>query len=300
MKKALILSVITVSLFSSYVSANITLYGTEHMDLNRADGDAYLHDSSSLDLLAWGTLGSAYLYNNSQLRLIEPYSNVGVIVYSYGSSRVEMSSSPCDIANLSAHNDSTINISDGNVGLSGSGGGMSANDNSTINITGGKVRGLNSFDTSTLNLYDGADIEYLYPSGYSTLNMSGGSVRTNFRADENSILNINGGAFYSGLNAYDFSKVIISGQFYSIHLDAHNAAQLIFEGTDFEIDGVPVPYGQYYASDYANGQITGTLMDGSGLSKQFSIYDDASIVLIPEPTTLLLLGFGVMIVKRKK
>ena len=102
------------------------------------------------------------------------------------------------------------------------------------------------------------------------------------------------------MDAYDFSEVTISGQFSSDHLNAYNSSQITFEGFDFAIDGVPVPYGVYYASDYDDGVITGTLNNNGQLFNHFSIYDNASIILTPEPTTLLLLGLGGLIFRKRR
>jgi hypothetical protein len=210
-----------------------------------------------------------------------------------------------NIRNLLTYNNSTINISGGNVGIAGNGGGLGAFDNSTVNISGGQVGGLgkgglSAYGSSTVNLSGDGYIERLTASYTSIVNIYGGSIQGVFRGEGNSSINITGGDLYSGLDVYDFSQVTISGRFYSPHLNANNNSRIIFYGSDFAIDGVQVAYGQYYASDFANGRITGTLINNSILDKQFAIYDNASIVLIPEPATLVLFSLGAVMLRKKR
>ena len=62
-----------------------------------------------------------------------------------------------------------------------------------------------------------------------------------------------------------------------------------------EIDGIPADYGQITAP---SGTLTGMLSSGEPISTDFCIYDDASIVLVPEPATVLLLTFGVLLLRK--
>ena len=63
-------------------------------------------------------------------------------------------------------------------------------------------------------------------------------------------------------------------------------------GAGFEVDGIPVPYGDLTA---LTGTLTGTLLSGDSLYAEFgqgSSYYTGTITLVPEPTTALLLGIG--------
>ncbi|MFC1739213.1 PEP-CTERM sorting domain-containing protein [Planctomycetota bacterium] len=42
------------------------------------------------------------------------------------------------------------------------------------------------------------------------------------------------------------------------------------------------------------------MVNNDSLNKHFSIYDDASIILVPKPSTLLLLGLGAVMVRRSQ
>ena len=75
---------------------------------------------------------------------------------------------------------------------------------------------------------------------------------------------------------------------------------------DFAIDGVPVGYGQLTsilggaAPNDPVRHITGTLADGSFINNDFYVGGNATVVLIPEPATLFLLGLGAIKLRRKR
>ena len=50
----------------------------------------------------------------------------------------------------------------------------------------------------------------------------------------------------------------------------------------------------------STGTLTGILANGDAISNDFYISTNASIVLMPEPTALLLVGLGVVIMRRRK
>ena len=77
-------------------------------------------------------------------------------------------------------------------------------------------------------------------------------------------------------------------------------------GSDFAVDGQPVGYGEL-TSVYGGGwnnepwrRLTGKLDNGDTIDNDFRIGYDAKIVLTPEPATLLLLGLGAVMVRRKR
>jgi hypothetical protein len=72
-------------------------------------------------------------------------------------------------------------------------------------------------------------------------------------------------------------------------------------GSDFAINGNSVGYGQYSVFDYPSGGIlTGTLANEVTLNNPFFIRDGSSIALVPEPATILLLGLGAMMLRKKR
>jgi hypothetical protein len=83
-------------------------------------------------------------------------------------------------------------------------------------------------------------------------------------------------------------------------------AKLTIHGSDFAIDGTPFGFGEITSilgsdcGDEPSRRLTGTLANGDIINSQFQIGNSASIVLVPEPATLLLLGLGAVIMKRKR
>ena len=70
-------------------------------------------------------------------------------------------------------------------------------------------------------------------------------------------------------------------------------------GYDFEVDGWAASYG-IYESFHGDAILTGILANGDSLNTTIQIRDDAQLILaIPEPATLLLLGLGAVVLRRK-
>jgi len=81
---------------------------------------------------------------------------------------------------------------------------------------------------------------------------------------------------------------------------------LTIRGSDFAVDRMSVGYTELYSifgggyRDEPNRQLTGTLLSSDPLNSQFRISENAKIVLVPEPATILLLGFGGAALLRKR
>jgi hypothetical protein len=153
-------------------------------------------------------------------------------------------------------------------------------------IDDGVVFEINSFDNSTVNVNGGT-------IGINSTNV-GPWGRGRLASFENSVISVNGGVLYGDLVAYDNGIIYLYGN-------------------DFNIGGVDLSYGEgirdygtsqeYWGTDALTGTITGILLDGTPLSTVFRISEtdiNADVIIVPEPTTLSLLAFGVMISKRKK
>jgi len=165
-------------------------------------------------------------------------------------------------------------------------------DNSQVIMYGGWVDDeLKAFDNSQVTMSGGSVADLESYNGAQVI-MTGGSVRDDFEVHGNSQLTMSGGSVGDRLYV----------GWYHPEIEIDNSILTII-GDNFTINGNPVSYGKYFASDYPNvGHITGTLKIGDLLDNDFSIYNDSSIVLapVPEPATLLLLGLGAVMLRKNR
>ena len=209
-----------------------------------------------------------------------------------------------------------------------------AYDSSAINSTGGGwCSVLETYDTSTATLVGGFNDLFAYGSstvdvidavgeiwsanGSSTITIQTGESDF-LQANDSSEVNVYGGSFFWP-SARDSSKMNIYGG--TIALFARNAATasvsggtiiglwsgdlwpgedpgmhtcvITVEGSGFNYPDGPIPD--------AAGTLTGALTDGSAINAPFEIHGGASIILVPEPATLLLLSVAaVTVVLRRR
>jgi hypothetical protein len=157
-----------------------------------------------------------------------------------------------------------------------------------------------SNDFTTLNLVDGGIIKnWVEAMDYSHINITGGSIGFELFTNHNSQAIMTGGSIAYDLNTFDNSEVFIFGGVIGDSLNIQNNGQITISGSGFEINGNPVDYGIYTALDYPLGTLSGTLTNGDPMNNDFEIYDDASIVLVPEPATMTLLALGVYFLRSK-
>lgn len=160
-------------------------------------------------------------------------------------------------------------------------------------------------DPTTLNLIDGGEIvNWLNVFDYSHANISGGSIGFELHTYDFSQASISAGSIAYDLMAYHDSEIFISGGSIGDEIDVRDNSEVTISGSDFEIDGVPVDYGQITTGsidEFGNltGTLTGVLQSGDPLDNVFYIQPDAFIFLVPEPATLLLIGIGVLCLRRR-
>jgi hypothetical protein len=171
----------------------------------------------------------------------------------------------------------------------------SPDDNTTADIYGGYIGGLVASFSSTVNLYDGS-IGNLHANDSSMVNIHDGRVH-NLDAYQWSSVNIFGGLFENIVRTSDYSQIIILGGSFANRLRATENSIMTIYGSDFNIDGIPISYGQITVP---TGILTGILASGESINNDFYIYDDATIVLVPEPATVLLFGLGSLALLKKR
>ena len=212
---------------------------------------------------------------------------------------------PYEYYMLQAFEDSLINISGGSMDTV-----LRAYDSSQVNISGGSLKGgcqaygNRAFGNNRINISGGSIGGLLEAFGNSQMSISGGSINW-LEAYSDSRVSISGGSL-SVLGALSRSKVTVSGGSIINELFADYEGILTIHGSDFAVDGTPVGYteltsilgGSCYNEPYRH--LTGTLFSGESIANDFGIGKNGKIVLIPEPATLLLLGLGAVMVRRKR
>lgn len=184
-------------------------------------------------------------------------------------------------------------------------------ENSHINIAGGEVyNGPWTITTGTVNTHDssvayisaGSILRYAYANDDSQIIISGGTINSNLVAYESTSIHLSGGAINGSLAAYDNSSVYVSGGAVGSMIDAYGTSVLTFIGKDFVFGGVEVDYGTFdtLGNESVHAPLSGTTLAGDPISYDLYFVQGTQVVLIPEPTTLLLLGLGGLLLRIRK
>ncbi len=145
-------------------------------------------------------------------------------------------------------------------------------------VAGGSVRDVDVYQNSIFLMTGGVSNGSLALHDFSRGEISGGSV------DEDPFSIVNN------------SKLIITGGEFGEGLWVRNEGQVFIYGRDFQIDGIPVPYGPVSVS---TGRLEGTFENGY-IRSNLNIGDNGMVTLIPEPTSLILLLTGALLLPRKR
>ncbi len=297
--------VVILGMALSAQAKNFTLTGNHHLDIIEYYINGYLYDFSTANVNLYKRVDKVKTYNGSTLNVSG--GKVGVLK-AYNDSTVNVSGGGVGV--LKAYNDSIANISSGRLNSLEAGDNVTVNvygegsvvvidalNSSTVNISGGYLENINAYDRSTVNISGGSN-SWLDASGNATINISGGDI-VSFFAVENSIVNISGGSF-DAIVTDDSSIMNISGGNISQFLRVTGDSTVIFDGYDF-ILGEGLSWDIDSQIILGTGILTGKWFDDT--SFVIPILDNAStatIMAIPEPTTVALLGLGVVGVLRKR
>ena len=166
-------------------------------------------------------------------------------------------------------------------------------DSSTVNITGGEVMYPHSHNSSTTTV-SGGECYSIIAHDLSTLNVSDGSVNY-LAAQDSSMVDIVGGDVF-GLYARNSSTVSIRSGNITYWLKAYDSSIVDIYGYNLSAYDTGGRWG--------DGFVTGNWDDGTPFT--IDLVNDTSITyshinLVPEPTstTLVLLGLGVVTLRRK-
>ncbi|HBG26979.1 MAG: hypothetical protein A2Y10_15360 [Planctomycetes bacterium GWF2_41_51] len=191
--------------------------------------------------------------------------------YLYNTSRVFIVPNG-HISYLRCYNYSTANMS-GGIAVR-----INSYNYSTVNISSGSVSILAADDSSTINLSSGT-VARIDTFGYSTTNISGGNISGNLYLNDYSNMNFFGGTFNGLLsNFYDFSTTTFHGKNFNC-------------GSGLTLNGNRI---------LGTGILSGQWLNGTTWSVNIMYNDPTATILIPEPATLLLFGFGAVMLRKKR
>jgi hypothetical protein len=204
---------------------------------------------------------------------------------------------------LYAYNNSRITMNAGIIGNDIAGYGSSQ-----VIISGGTVQDdIVSFDNSQITLTGDGYARYALADDYGDLRISGGTIEWYTEAYKNSSIYISGGAFTHSLMAIENGIITLEGNNFKVGGVSVNG----FLDIPYlvSVGALKYTYNNYYHENVKNysGMLTGELADGTisvpilvehrPLGGEFA--DGANFNFVPEPATLLLLGFGAVLVRRK-
>jgi hypothetical protein len=149
---------------------------------------------------------------------------------------------------------------------------------SSLQLQAGSTAGIRAQESSTVWMSGGLVFEFLSVRDDATAFISGGTTDASLSVSGNGVLTINGGDVFSqGLSV--------------------NGGIVRIVGSDFMVNGQPVGLGTV-SVDF--GGLEATLADGSYFASVFSRTNGGTIVLVPEPSTGLLLAGGLALLGRRR
>ena len=172
-------------------------------------------------------------------------------------------------------------------------------------LFGGSVptHGVVIFDDGASHYVDYDILESVYVRGNTVVEFGLGSyVKFSTFTYDNSQVIVSGGRLEDDIWAADNSSVVITGGEFCWGTLNNNAiprlrgmSSVTIIGSDFELDSVPISGVLDLPWSTSPQYLTGTFLNG----EHFSTAVDGHIVLVPEPTTILLIGLGGLMLRKK-
>ena len=153
----------------------------------------------------------------------------------------------------------------------------------------GGTHTIDSYINDSVEVWDG-------PSDITTLNIVDNAIiQQSVYSAENSVVTISGGEIVGSISSSHNSTFIVEGGEIGNMIFANHYSQIYIYGSDFKINDVEVDYGEI---GVRSGLLTGTLSNSDLINNMFDIGADASVFLVPEPSTLCLLAFGSFLLRK--
>ena len=290
-----------------FVSTSPVMAVTHFRDGGIHNIDYFTHDvwvdyespgrKTTLNILDGATIPYPYYIRGYEDSIINILGGSMYDLNAFDSSKVTVSGGSIN-SHLDAYNSSQVTVSGGSMD------GLLVYNSSQAAVSGGSMGLLVAYHSSQVTVSGGSINNYLQAAHSSQVTISGGSMGFLF-ASSSSQVTVSGGSM-GRLGAAYSSQVAVSGGSIGGEFQVWNTAVLTIHGSDFAVNGTLVGYTELYSifgGDFINEpdrQLTGTLLSGDPINNQFRIGDNAKIVLVPEPATLLLLGLGGLALLRNR
>jgi hypothetical protein len=214
--------------------------------------------------------------------------------------------SGCEIqgSSLSIWDSSRISFFGGNISPN-----LYAHDNSIMTLSGGmSLTEVHAYNTSQIIMAAGG-IGSLNAFGNSKISVTGGSCQY-IQAADYGVIDITGGYVSCAQAGSSYGRITISGGVtdYGPTVDRLVAGGLggliTIVGSEFHTTG-PWPrdeHGYCEITGPTTGDMIlyGTLFNGVSIRSHYDVVGNSKIALVPEPATLLLLGFGAVVLRRER